>query len=215
MNKSKLLVLFILIVSAAFVFAQTEPVPQSILNNQYYLESVRLTERAKAAYELGDYDTAAALAEQAAEQARRSDAYVTRRLAENVLAKAHSRYTWAGSIGADTRFPNEYQNATEAYNEAVGARNARDWEVVTDAANRVLAALAGISGGPAAGTSGTYTVRDWKTTGDCFWNIAAMPAIYGDPYQWRKLYDANKGKLPDPQNPNWVEEGTVLTVPRP
>ena len=30
---------------------------------------------------------------------------------------------------------------------------------------------------------------------------------------WRKLYEANKDKLPDPTNPNWVEPDIILTIP--
>lgn len=203
--------IFILVVSAALVFAQAdnEEVSKSILNNQYYLESVRLTEKAKEAYEAGDYDASAAYAEQAAEYARLSDAYVARLLAENDLLRAHSRYIWAGSVGAATRYPEAYQTATEAYNQAQEARTAEDWDTVSSAAYRVLAALAVLGGNLPA----QYTVRDWRTTGDCFWNIAGRIGVYGDNYQWRKLYEANKNKLPDPKNPNWVEPGTVLDIP--
>jgi nucleoid-associated protein YgaU len=231
MNKSKLLAFFILIVSTAIVFAQAgsntpasgTEVPRSILNNPYYLESVRLTEMAKEAYETGDYDASTEYARQASENARRSDAYVARRLAENVFLRAHSRYIWAGSVGAATRYPDAYQTATGAYTEAQDARTVEDWENVTDASNRVLAALADVKGAggqqappsitPAGGLPAQYTVRDWKATGDCFWNIAGRLGVYGDNYQWRKLYEANKEKLPDPKNPNWVEPGTVLDIP--
>ena len=59
----------------------------------------------------------------------------------------------------------------------------------------------------------SYTVRDWDVSGDCFWNIAGRPWAYGDPHQWRLLYDANRSKLPDPNNPNLIEPGTVLEIP--
>jgi hypothetical protein len=47
-----------------------------------------------------------------------------------------------------------------------------------------------------------YTVRTWKEFRDCFWNIAGYPFVYGDPTQWRRLYEANKGKLRRPDNPD-------------
>jgi nucleoid-associated protein YgaU len=59
----------------------------------------------------------------------------------------------------------------------------------------------------------TYTVRPWATTRDCFWNIAAYPWVYGNPRLWRILYNANRSKLPDPNNPNLIEVGTVLDIP--
>ncbi|GHV85785.1 hypothetical protein AGMMS50230_13930 [Spirochaetia bacterium] len=246
MKKSALIVL--LGFSAALVFSQetapasaplqearvtgvpvtSTPVPQSILNNQYYLLSLRLTEQAREAFETGDYDTSANYSERAAEQARLSDNYVSMRLADNTIARAHSRYTWAGSVGAARRYPTEYQTAGTAYDEAVNARKTEDWETATDAANRVLAALSGITGpggqtGPAAGKEpprpalGTlpaqYTVRQWSSTGDCFSAIAGWSWVYGDPRQWRILYEANKDKLPNPDNPHLIKPGIVLDIP--
>jgi len=232
MNKIKLLAVAILFVSAALVFAQAEESPAaetqppaSIINNEYYLESVRLNEKAKEAYEIGDFDAAAAYAEQAAEQARLSDEYVAMRLAEYAIARAHSRYTWAGSVGAATWYPSEYQTATDAYNEAIAARDAEDWDSVAEAAHRVLAALANVTGSggqaapeepprpPQGALPAQYIVRQWRSTGDCFWNIAGWSWVYGDSYQWRKLYEANKDKLPDPKNPNWIEPDMILDIP--
>jgi nucleoid-associated protein YgaU len=56
-------------------------------------------------------------------------------------------------------------------------------------------------------------VRPWAVSKDCFWNIAGFPWVYGNPYQWRLLYNANKSKLPNPNNPNVIEPGTVLDIP--
>jgi len=58
-----------------------------------------------------------------------------------------------------------------------------------------------------------YTVRAWNVSHDCFWNIAGRPEVYGNPRQWRVLYNANKAKLPDPNNPNLIEPGIVLDIP--
>ncbi|MDR3356533.1 MAG: hypothetical protein LBO04_05015 [Spirochaetaceae bacterium] len=58
-----------------------------------------------------------------------------------------------------------------------------------------------------------YTVRSWDKYGDCFWNIAGRPWVYGDPLRWPLLYQANKNKIPDPKNPDLIEEGTVIDIP--
>ncbi|MDR1930830.1 MAG: LysM peptidoglycan-binding domain-containing protein [Treponema sp.] len=201
-------------------------IPQSILNNRYYLESVRLTEEAREAFETGDYDASAAYAEEAAEYARRSDEYVAMRLADDAIARAHSRFTWAGSVGAAARYPDEYRLAETAYNEALDTRGNEEWGAALAAAERVLAALVNVKA-PDAGPAperqtpglpeGTlpaqYTVRRWNSTGDCFWNIAGWSWVYGDPHQWRVLYEANKDKIPNPNNPNLIEPGTVLDIP--
>jgi nucleoid-associated protein YgaU len=59
----------------------------------------------------------------------------------------------------------------------------------------------------------TYTVRKWDIYGDCFWNIAGRPWVYNDPHRWRTLYEANRSKLDNPNNPNIIEPGTVLDIP--
>ena len=57
----------------------------------------------------------------------------------------------------------------------------------------------------------TFTVRSWATHRDCFWTIANL--VYGDPYQWRVLYNANRSKLPNPDNPDLIETGMVMDIP--
>ena len=58
-----------------------------------------------------------------------------------------------------------------------------------------------------------YTVRTWNSVKDCFWNIAGLPSVYNDPWQWRRLYNANKTKIPDPNNPDIIDPGTILDIP--
>lgn len=50
----------------------------------------------------------------------------------------------------------------------------------------------------------TYTVKP----GDCLWNIAKK--YYGNGAQYTKIYNANKGKI---KNPNLIYPGQVLTIP--
>jgi len=242
MKKVNVFLVTMLLLSAAFAFAQEEaeetpapvvetsaPVietPSSIRNNRYYLASISLAEQAQKAFDAGDYDASTRYAEQAAEQARLSDEFVAMRLADYSIARAHSRYTWAGSVGAATKYPNEYKTATTAYDQAVEARKEEKWDTATEAAHRVLAALANVRGPggqvgpgaepprPAGGTlPAQYVVRNWVSTGDCFWTIASWSWVYGDPYQWRKLYEANKDKIPTKDNPNLIEPGMILDIP--
>jgi nucleoid-associated protein YgaU len=39
-----------------------------------------------------------------------------------------------------------------------------------------------------------YTV----VRGDCLWNISKKDYIYNDPFQWPRIYEANKDKIKDP-----------------
>lgn len=50
----------------------------------------------------------------------------------------------------------------------------------------------------------TYTVK----RGDCLWNIAKK--FYGNGSQYRKIYNANRNKI---RNPNLIYPGQVLTIP--
>ena len=124
-----------------------QEIPESVRNNEYFLESERLLGLAREAYDAGDYDTATEYAEEAARYAKLSDDYI------------------AGQTGGGSVLP------------------------------------------------ATYTVRAWGVSRDCLWNIAGRPWVYGNPHRWRVLYEANKSKLPDPNNPNLVDPGTVLVIP--
>jgi tetratricopeptide (TPR) repeat protein len=58
-----------------------------------------------------------------------------------------------------------------------------------------------------------YTVRPWAVSKDCLWNIAGRSWVYGDPTKWRLLYDANRAKMPQPNNPDLIHPGMVLDIP--
>jgi nucleoid-associated protein YgaU len=64
---------------------------------------------------------------------------------------------------------------------------------------------------PSQPQASRYTVR-W---GDSLWKIAANPGVYNNPYQWRRLYNANKRNLINPNNPHLILPGMVLVIPRP
>lgn len=57
---------------------------------------------------------------------------------------------------------------------------------------------------PAPKQNTTYKVK----SGDCLWNIAK--SIYGDGSQYKKIYEANKDKI---TNPNLIYPDQVLTIP--
>ena len=45
---------------------------------------------------------------------------------------------------------------------------------------------------------------------DSLWLIASYDFIYGDGRLWRKIYEANKDKIKDP---NIIIKGQILTIP--
>lgn len=55
-----------------------------------------------------------------------------------------------------------------------------------------------------------YTVGTWAENRDCLWNIAGRAEIYGDPFQWPKIWQANTDQI---KNPDVIQPGWVLTIP--
>ncbi|MDR3122484.1 MAG: LysM peptidoglycan-binding domain-containing protein [Treponema sp.] len=226
--------LFFFVCGITPVFSQD--VPASLRNNRYYMESLRLTDLAQESYMLGDYDLSARYAEDALRYAQLSDEYVALQLkikeADDAIAAAKSRIDWAAQIGASGTNPDEYGAAEEAYGEAAAYREEEAWDDAIAAAGRAVDALAYLDGSapalaekpaPAKAPSAAaempvalpsqYTVRPWAVSKDCFWNIAGRSWVYGDPHKWRLLYNANKAKLANPDNPNLIEPGVVLDIP--
>jgi nucleoid-associated protein YgaU len=202
-------------------------VPNTIPHKMYFMESVRLEKLAEESFAQGDYDASVSYAEQAKHYARLSDEYVSGRLrvkeADDMIAAASARLDWARLMDATTRHADKYGEAQLAFEEARAARSIEDWEEALGAAKRVMAVLTNVTEAPPAPKSGLtreghvlpaqYRVRSWYSVKDCLWNIAAEPWVYGDPEQWRVLYEANKNKFPRPDNPNMIKPGTVLDIP--
>jgi nucleoid-associated protein YgaU len=58
-----------------------------------------------------------------------------------------------------------------------------------------------------------YVVELVESARDCFWRIAGFDFVYGDPWQWPVLYEANKHNLPDPENEDLMWPGMVIEIP--
>lgn len=189
--------------------------PPGVLNNPYYKESLRYKALADDAFEYGDYDAAATYAAEALKNAQLSEDYIALQLtiktARDALASAKSRLDWALSIGADKTYPKQYATAQGTYGEAAAAFTDERWQDSVAASQRVLEALASVQ--QLAPLPAQYTVRPWAQTKDCFWNISKYPFVYGDPMKWKVLYEKNKSKLRQPDNPNLIHPGLVLDIP--
>lgn len=55
-----------------------------------------------------------------------------------------------------------------------------------------------------------YVVGTWAENRDCLWNIAGRSEIYGDPFQWPKIWQANTDMI---KNPDVIRPGWTLQVP--
>jgi nucleoid-associated protein YgaU len=179
--------------------------------NAYLLQSRRLARLAEEEFAAGNYDTSTSFADEAARLAKQSDVYVAITTAKRCLDQA-------AASGVSARFPREYKEAENWYTQSEKARDSEEWDIAIDAANMVTQLLenpgaSGVSPSVPGVLPATYTVRSWSVSKDCFWNIAGQPWAYGNPRQWRTLYNANKSKLADPNNPNRLDPGIVLDIP--
>jgi len=197
---------------AAAVSGEEEtPISKIIHNNEFYLESLRLNQLAQEAFEYGDYDASAGYAEEAIRYARLSDEYVATKL----IDEAKRLLNWADINNLLKRYPNEYNNGKNYYEKAVAAHLNEELDNAIASAVKSIEILSLLEAvfGKIAVLPKQYTVRTWTAEKDCLWNIAGYPWVYGNPHRWKELYEANKSKLPDPNNPNLIEPGIVLDIP--
>jgi len=188
---------------------------KGLLNNQYMLENIRLIGLAEGAYKEFKYDDAVKYAQEANKYAQMSDDYVKLQMkikeANDAIAAARLRLDQVKSVNAHVKFADAYGKAEAAFADALAFRTKEEWDPAKESALSVLALLSEIPNVPVMAAQ--YLVKTWRGDKDCFWNIAARKEIYGDPWKWRIIYNANKHKLPNPKNPNVVEPGTILDIP--
>jgi len=186
-----------------------EDIIHSIRNNEFYLESLRLTKLAQDTFDYGDYDASAGFAEEAIRYAQLSDEYV----ADQLIAEAKRLLVWAEANDVPSRYPFDYNEAKIFYEVSVLARFNENWVDSINAAIKSIELLEVLESNRTPSLPSQYTVRPWATVRDCLWNIAGYSWVYGEPRRWRELYNANRSKLPNPDNPDLIEPGMVLDIP--
>jgi hypothetical protein len=201
----------------------TETISYYLRRNKYFLESLRLKSLANLAIDEGEYEQSEFYSSESIRYAQLSDEYINEQLkrqnAVKAISDARKHLAWAKSAQAPKYYPDEYERAGEHFAAAVAAQTAEDWDGALENALLVEQDLALVVAPPPEGEipadlpkfPAKYTVRPWDKFGDCFWNIAYW--FYGDYYKWPVLYEANKEKLPDPDNPNLLEVGTIIDIP--
>lgn len=216
----------LVIILMALVFTAASTWAQSLLDNEFYRKAKLLQTQSQQAFDAGDYDTAAALAQQAQDNLAKSDEYVTRMTAYYTatgwLAKAKDQLTFAKSIQADVNYKDKYDTASKDITDAQTALDASQYADSTQLSKDAIAALEGIqrptapvpvAAAPAEVFPSEYTVRLRLPLRDCLWRIAGYPFVYNNPWKWTVLYQANKAVLVNPDNPDLIEPGQVLKIP--
>ncbi|MDR2729684.1 MAG: LysM peptidoglycan-binding domain-containing protein [Treponema sp.] len=190
MNRNIFIAVLVLLFAILPVFGQESEIPDSLLYNEYYLESVRLNKLAQETYDYGDYDASAGFAEEALRYAQLSDEYINGPLmirADEAIAAAKQRLDWAAANDAANRYPIEYNQSRSYYDASLAAHNNEQWSNAVNSANRaveLLAFIAGTSPAPVT-TAGTGTAPVTGTgtapaagTGTTAGGISPLPKQY-------------------------------------
>jgi hypothetical protein len=120
---------------------------------------------------------------------------------------------------AERYFPDEFNDAKTHYSLGLSAKDEKQWDDTISSAEKVIELLAYMELALQKANKETdvlpaqYIVGSWNKERDCFWNIAERSWAYSDPLKWPILYQANKKKLPNPDNPDLIKPGTVLDIP--
>lgn len=187
----------------------------SYKNNTYQKLAEEYAKKADAALNAGEYDLSEEYAQKAAENAKLSKAFIdsmnARYNAQTEISAAEEKMKWAKSINAESTFPTAYSAGQEALDNAKAAFEKEDYEQAVKYAKAVNEALAGVY--EVTPLPKFYVVRPWAENKDCYWNISARKYVYNNPLLWENLYQANKEKMPRPNDPNLILPGMKMEIP--
>jgi nucleoid-associated protein YgaU len=200
---------------------------QSLERNEYYWLSVDYANRSQRALEDGDYARSAEYAIESQRYAELSRQYIARMLlayqARSAYVAAKARLDKAVQWNLASWEADLYAEASGAFDTGNAAYGGEDYEACIPDFRKVVELLrdfesrrpASVRIAEPAGTglAAFYEVKLKLPLRDCLWRIAGFDFIYGDPYQWPRLYEANKDTFPDPDNPHLIVPGQVLKIP--
>ncbi|MFQ5867968.1 MAG: LysM peptidoglycan-binding domain-containing protein [bacterium] len=130
--------------------------------------------------------------------------------AEDAIASAGKAIKAAQAVGADTAIAesvlDEAQRAFDDGDYATATHRAWNAESLANEARAREEALARAR----EEAPKVYVVGTWEKDRDCLWNIAKKESIYGDPWKWKRIYEANRDKIVDP---DLIYPGQRLIIP--
>lgn len=104
----------------------------------------------------------------------------------------------------------EKVNEVKALEEEWNQLAANKISILPQFYDRMVALRRDIKGLYRTPSTKSYTVGTWAENRDCLWNIAGNIDIYGDPFMWPKIWQANTDLV---RNPDIIHPGQVLKVP--
>lgn len=218
-NLKRLVALAVLISLGTLAFAQ-----HSLYDNPNYKRAQELRRQADIAFNQGDYLRAQQLSEESEKLSvvalQESETLRLMWIANAWKNRASERIGFGEKNDAAGVLGPVWLEAKAAFALAVTEYDAKRYAESTEASKKVMdlmkdfaPAKPAVAPAAAPALPAFYTVRLIPEARDCFWRIAEYPFIYGDPWKWKILYEANKDKIPDPNNPDLIEVGNVLTIP--
>lgn len=187
----------------------------SYTNNTYQKLANEYAKKAEIALDAGHYEESVEYSKLAEENAILSKKYtemmLSRKEAEDNIKLAKNRLAWAEKVDAPNIFPMAYTAGKENIENADASFEAENYPKATDYAKQALAALDGII--ETTPLPEFYIVRPWAETKDCYWNISGRHYVYNNPLLWENLYQANKDKMPKPEDPNLIHPGMKMKIP--
>ena len=170
---------------------------QNLQDNEFYRKSVELKEKARIELENGNYEQSIQYSAESAEQSRLSLEYIEKMKliyrANSKVKMAGYRIDYAKRIKLADFDKALFDSASVGYAAATAAFEAEDYQTAIDEADKVIKKL----------------VPECR---DCLWRIAAKKEVYGDPYKWTVLWEANKETLKS-NSPHLIYPGEKLYIP--
>jgi len=212
MKKVILIFFFLALFVTAGAFAQ------SLQNNEYYRQSVEYTRLSEQAFEAGEYDQSVEYSIKAQEYAELSRKYIAEMVlayrARTALTAAKERMELADRLNIKGRDSELYAEALAFFQSATEKFSNKEYEGSIPDSQKVIELLKDIAPAPRQpALAATYEVKLRPERRDCLWRIAEFDFVYGDPYKWPLLYEANKDTFPEPDNPHLIEPGMILKIP--
>lgn len=217
MNRfKKLIAVALLLAMGSLAFAQ-----HALFDNPNYKRAQELRRQADLAFQAGDYPRAEELSTESERlSAIAREEAETQRLqwiANSWRNRASERVAFGEKNDAAGQLGTVWVEAKASFALAVAEYEAKRYAESTEASRRTLDLLKDFVPVKAAAAAATlpayYVVRLIPSRRDSFWRIAEYPFVYGDPWKWKVLYEANRHKLPQPNNPDLILPGMVMEIP--
>lgn len=207
-----------IICALGVLFAAALPAQNLLIENPDYQRAQELRAEADEAFEEGDYELAIELSAEAEEYALRAEE-TARHLwwgyrARSARTRTQRSIIRVRNLGEPLNHPDRFEEAQEKFDEGSDLIEEEEFETAFNLFQDALSLLDGLSLVGAADTLPEfYTVRRIPERRDSLWRIAEYDFVYGDGFQWRRLWEANRDILQDPDNPRLIQPGQRLRIP--